>query len=150
MCRDGISLLTFFGRASLVSLYMCGKPEASGGSARLHKLVYFIGRLGMCLSLLSVQCLRGGGLPRTVFLTLTVPWSSGIPAYLATRAGDQRAGLPCMVYTYTLAGFRKTVENILTCGVQRCSGRVLPLCVCTSFMLGAGKCCDGPPLPPMT
>ena len=35
---------------------------------------------GMCHSLLSAQCPRGGSLPRTRYLIATVPWDTGMQA----------------------------------------------------------------------
>lgn len=48
-----------------------------------------MGSLELCFSLLSVQSPGGGGVPRTVFQIVTVQWSSGVPAPLATGPDDQ-------------------------------------------------------------
>ena len=53
-----------------------------------------MGRLGVHFNLLSMQCLRGGSLARTVFLIVMVPWSPGTEA-LALRTKKSR-GVPYM------------------------------------------------------
>ena len=113
----------------------------------------------MCFSLLSVQCPGCGGLPRTVFPIVTVPWSSGMPAPLATRARQSR-NIPC-VDCMCLLAFARQLEsggwgwagllaserqgnNVLSapfCGIHQCSRKCLDS-TCTSFRLRARECSE--------
>lgn len=44
-------------------------------------------KTGVCFSPLSVQCPRGAGLPRTIFLIVTIPWTwNASPPGLQSRA----------------------------------------------------------------
>lgn len=122
-----------------------------------------MGRLGLCFILLCMQCSEGGSLARTVFLIVTVPWSSGIPAPLATRARRSR-GVPSVDCACLLALARwlenvgggacslasgRHQENDLTmraCGLSNAARECLA-CVSVHFRLGVGECHDCSCLP---
>lgn len=95
-----------------------------------------------------MQCSRGGGLPGTVFSTVTFPWSSGTAASLALGPGNQ--GQHRVDCAYLLAS-TKQVESIRgmacsraserqpedepACGHQDCSRRA---CSCAGAPAGGG------------
>lgn len=82
----------------------------------------------MCFSLPSVQCPAGVGLLRTVFLILTVPWSSRMPA---TRARG------CVVSAdFSRATGLVGVEH--THQPQKGSGKMPSLCMPMGFSSAAG------------
>ena len=89
---DDVSLLVFPKSTSvafrfLVNLKSALQVEIPGQlSGPFHTIKC---RLGMCFSLLSVQCPGGGILPRTVFLTVTVLWVPGIQVQIFLTKSDE-------------------------------------------------------------
>ena len=81
-----VSLFEFPGSATLASRCVGNLRPVPEGEAPGFANRPFSQENWDCFSLLSVQCPVCGGLPRTVFPIITVPWSSRTPASLKTRA----------------------------------------------------------------
>ena len=99
--RVHVSLVEFPGSASLASTCVVLKPVPQG-EAPGYVNRSFPQEDWDCFSLLSVQCPVCGGLPRTVFPIVTVPWSCRTPASLKTRV-RKSSGVPNVGWAGLLA-----------------------------------------------
>lgn len=86
MLKGGITLLMFSGSTSLVSSYVRNLKPILILQLQANLIVLFHRKNRVVFQSGSLQGLEVSGLPGTVFPVITVPWSSGILAFLFTRA----------------------------------------------------------------